>query len=432
MQTYGLRAINAFDVNGDIMAIYHLSIKTISRSDGRTATAAAAYRAGDIVECEYTGIKHDYSRKKGVISSGIIAPKNSPEWVNNRSKLWSNAELSEKRKNSTVAREFEFAIPAELNEKEREELVIKLAKEIAARHECVVDYAIHAPSPYAIEEDEKKNFHVHILLTTRRINEHGFHEKTRELDDKKTGEVDFWRKRFADVTNEALNAAGSTASVDHRSHAERGIERPPTIHAGPAATALKRRGEATSRRSKSLEQKRRKLENEASDLDRQIAAQKRIAEQEREQETIDLMRAGMAARLNKAAMDLSIEREILEPSRLVFKQSSSAHVLGISNTQFFVRWIAKDGTPVYLLPNDQRDIEGRRAAFTERRNKINVYMPRNLDAVREALLVAAKKWPDGVVVNGDPEFKAQAILMANDLGIKIAVERPAARPGPRI
>lgn len=80
------------------MAIYHLSIKTISRSDGRTATAAAAYRAGDIVVCEYTGITHDYSRKSGVISKGIIVPENVPSWAKNRSALWSNAELAEKKK----------------------------------------------------------------------------------------------------------------------------------------------------------------------------------------------------------------------------------------------------------------------------------------------------------------------------------------------
>lgn len=414
------------------MAIYHLSVKTISRSDGRTATAAAAYRAGDIVECEYTGLTHDYTRKSGVIASEIIAPKNSPDWVFKRSTLWSNAEISETRINSTVAREFEGALPHELTLEQMLALVREFAAEVSARHQCVIDFALHEPSSQSIDEDERKNFHFHMLLTTRRIDESGFTEKTRELDSKKSGEVNYWRQRFAELTNEALAAAGSKETVDHRSHAARGIERAPTTHMGPAATALKRRGQAISRKSKSLEQKRVRLEKESRDLDLQIAAQKRLLEQEREQAAVDLMRASRAAWVKQAAIDLAIEREILEPSRLVFKPSSSAHVLGISNTQFFVRWVAKDGTPVYLLPNDQRDIEGRRAAFTERKNKINIYMPRNLDAVREALLIAAKKWPDGVVVNGDPEFKANAIAMANEMGIKLSADRPAARPGPKI
>lgn len=414
-----------------IMAIYHLSIKTISRSDGRTATAAAAYRAGDIVECEYTGITHDYSRKTGVISSGIIAPKNSPEWVMNRSALWSNAELAEKRKNSTVAREFEFALPAELNEEEQERLVIKLAKEIVDRHGCAIDYAMHAPSIYAVEEDEKKNTHVHILATTRRINKYGFKDKTRELDDKKSGEVNYWRKRFADVTNEALAAAGSAASVDHRSHAARGIERAPTTHLGPAATALKRRDQPTVRKSKNLAQKRARLEREAHDLDLQIAAQKQIAEQERSQVAIDQMRARRASMLNQAALDLSVEREIVEPARLVFKPTPGAHISVPSSTQF-VRWTAKDGANVYLLPNDQRDASGRRAAFTERKNKVSVYMPGNHEAVREALLVAAKKWPEGIVISGDHDFQSKAFAMANELGIKLAADQPTARTGPRI
>lgn len=414
------------------MAIYHLSVKTISRSDGRTSTAAAAYRAGDIVECEYTGITHDYSRKSGVMSNGIIAPENAPTWAIKRSVLWNNAEISEKRKNSTVAREFEFALPAELNEKEREELVIKLAKEIVDRHRCAVDYAIHAPSPYAVEDDERKNFHVHMMLTTRRLGPDGFAEKTRELDDKKQKEVEYWRKRFADVTNEALAAAGSSASVDHRSHAARGIERAPTTHAGPAATALKRRDQPSVRRSKRLEQKRKELENQAHDLDLQIAEQKRLMEKEREQTVVDQMRASMSARINKVAMDLTIEREISEPAKLVLKPISSAYVPNPSTPQSFVKWTAKDGANVYLLPNEQSDIAGRRAAFTERKNQINVYMPKNIEAVRQALLLAAQRWPDGVVISGDAEFKAQAIAMADELGIKIAESKPTARTGPRI
>ena len=97
------------------MAIFHLSVKTVSRSAGRSATAAAAYRAGVKITDERTGEIHDYTRKGGVESAAVILPDNAPEWARDRAQLWNAAEQAEKRKNSTVAREFEIALPAELS-----------------------------------------------------------------------------------------------------------------------------------------------------------------------------------------------------------------------------------------------------------------------------------------------------------------------------
>ncbi len=97
------------------MAIFHLSVKTISRSAGRSATAAAAYRVGVEITDERTGEIHDYRRKGGVESAAVILPDNAPEWARDRAQLWNAAEQAEKRKNSTVAREFVIARPAELS-----------------------------------------------------------------------------------------------------------------------------------------------------------------------------------------------------------------------------------------------------------------------------------------------------------------------------
>ena len=110
------------------MAIYHLSVKTISRSAGRSATAAAAYRAGIKITDERTGELHDYSRKSGVEYTELVLPAHAPDWATNRAALWNAAEQAETRKNSTVAREFEIALPSELSPEERQRLAVDFAQ----------------------------------------------------------------------------------------------------------------------------------------------------------------------------------------------------------------------------------------------------------------------------------------------------------------
>jgi len=221
------------------MAIFHLSVKAISRSSGRSATAAAAYRAATRVEDERTGLVHDYSRKLGVLHREIVAPEDAPAWAHDRSQLWNAAELAETRKNSTVAREIEVALPSEISPQQQRDLACTLAHEIAARHRCAVDIAIHAPA----RRGDERNHHAHLLMTTRRLEAQGFTEKTRELDDLKSGEVTRWRERWASLVNERLEEHGVDARIDHRSLEAQGEVREPTYHKGPAVTAIERRGE---------------------------------------------------------------------------------------------------------------------------------------------------------------------------------------------
>jgi hypothetical protein len=227
------------------VAIFHLSVKTVSRSAGRSATAAAAYRAGVEITDERTGEIHDYQRKAGVVSAELFLPAGAPEWANDRAKLWNAAEESEKRKNSTVAREFEVALPSELSADQRRELAHDFARELVKRHGFAVDVAIHAPG----KDGDSKNHHAHILCTTRKLTAEGFTEKTRELDDRATGaaEVTHWRERWAGSTNAALERAGHAERVDHRSLEAQGIDREPTVHLGPSATAIERRGEVSEK-----------------------------------------------------------------------------------------------------------------------------------------------------------------------------------------
>lgn len=219
------------------MAIYHFSMKTISRSHGRSATAAIAYRAGVKIIDERTGEVHDYRKKGGVLGTGIVLPQNAPEWAKNREQLWNAVEQKETRKNSTVAREIIVALPNELNEKERLQLVHEFATKLVERHQCAVDFAIHEPS----KQGDERNHHAHVLMSTRRLSADGFTEKTRELDQKNSGEVDFWRKKWAEHVNQRLAQHGHSAQISHLSLAEQGIDREPTKHQGVVATAIERK-----------------------------------------------------------------------------------------------------------------------------------------------------------------------------------------------
>lgn len=314
------------------MAIYHLSVKTISRSAGRSATAAAAYRAGVEITDERTGEIHDYTRKGGVESAALILPDNAPEWASDRAQLWNAAEQAEKRKNSTVAREFEIALPAELSPAEREKLAHDFARELVKRHGCAADVAIHAPG----KEGDNRNHHAHILLSTRRLEADGFTEKTRELDDQKTGKVIVteWRERFAQLQNERLREAGHSVQVDHRSLEAQGIEREATRHLGPTATAIERRtGQPSHKRQQhnedALERLQRardagELERQGKEADRSIidlsgdldaAKRERAAQQQRDQEQRQQAERLRIERMNSTELAHEIGR--LRPPRVL-------------------------------------------------------------------------------------------------------------------
>lgn len=194
-------------------AVFHLDVSTVSRSTGRSAVAAAAYRAGTVLDDARTGLRHDYTRKKNVVSNFIVAPDGC-DWISDRQTLWDAAEAAEKRKNSTVAREWLVALPDALPVAQRAELAQALAVELATRFGVAVDVAIHTASQHG----NQKNHHAHLLTTTRIAGPDGLGEKTRILDAAKTGGVEIAKMRewWAGTVNDALAAAQSEARVDHR------------------------------------------------------------------------------------------------------------------------------------------------------------------------------------------------------------------------
>jgi len=191
-----------FGGGAECMASYHLSVKTIKRSAGRSATAAAAYRAGAELECEREGRMHDYRAKQGVRETFIVAPDDAPEWASNRSDLWNAAEARENRRNSVTAREWELALPADISGAARREIAESFAQELVARYGVVADVAIHDPH----KEGDQRNHHAHVLTTTRVMGPDGLTDKTRILDAAKTGgvEIEAMRAHWADLQNLAL------------------------------------------------------------------------------------------------------------------------------------------------------------------------------------------------------------------------------------
>lgn len=221
------------------MAIFHLSVKPISRSAGRSSTAAAAYRAGEKIIDERTGEIHDYTRKHGVESADIVLPDGAPEWATSRAQLWNAAELAEKRKDACVAREYEVALPAELSADQRRKLALDFAKDMANREGCAVDVAIHAPG----RDGDNRNHHAHILRTTRKVEADGLGAKldTEQAGRKRKNDLEEVRERWASFSNAALERAGVAERIDHRTLQAQGIDRAPTQHLGPAASGYERR-----------------------------------------------------------------------------------------------------------------------------------------------------------------------------------------------
>lgn len=238
------------------MAIYHTRVKTFSRAQGHASTAAAAYRAGLLIVDERTGLRHDYRRRGGVVETRCLAPDDAPDWAFDPRQLWPAAEASERRKDATVAREFEVALPHELSNEQRSDVAAEISRCLVQPYRFAVQSSIHEP-----QTADGLNYHVHILATTRRMDAEGLKDKTRELDGGPSGrgEVEWIRQMVGEAINAHLAAAGVSARVDHRSLRDQAVEaaeqgdeltaaelsRTPGLHLGKDATALHRRGTHT-------------------------------------------------------------------------------------------------------------------------------------------------------------------------------------------
>ena len=227
------------------MALYRFEVKTISRSDGRSAVAAAAYRNGSSMRDFANKTTHDYTRREKLGPSFTVVGGRVVSQAVPSEKLWNAAEAAETRKNSTVARELVIALPHELDTRAHVRMLRALTEELTKVHGFAAEVSIHPPSRHSEADD--RNHHAHVMLTTRRVTsirggEILLGEKTRELDARATGpgHVTAWRETWERVMNAEL-AQARVVQVSCRSYADRGIDRLPGRHMGPKATAWHRR-----------------------------------------------------------------------------------------------------------------------------------------------------------------------------------------------
>src|SRR3546814_19881709 len=131
------------------MAIYHFSAKVISRANGSSAVASAAYRAAERLHDDRLGRDHEFSNKAGVVPSEILAPEGAPERLNDRATLWNEVEAGEKRKDTPLAREVGFSVPRELNQQQG----IQLARAFLSNPDARPASATDLPEPWASGKD---------------------------------------------------------------------------------------------------------------------------------------------------------------------------------------------------------------------------------------------------------------------------------------
>jgi MobA/MobL family protein len=305
------------------LAIYYASTTPLSRRSGRSAVAAAAYRAGCRLVDARTGREHDYSRKRGVESSALILPDGESI---DRELLWSAAERAEARKDARTAREWVLALPSELSAPERVELAHAFALELARRYGVAVDVAIHAPHRHG----DDRNFHAHLLCTTRRVERDPalgivlgakVAIELGDKDRKKSGiagrsahDIEQLRASWAELANGALERAGRSERIDHRSLEAQGIDREPTIHLGPVATQMERRGRESDRGRilRAIRRDNREREQLAARLARiqaELRARERAAQEQAERERAELEAREAAER---AAKERAAQAELEE------------------------------------------------------------------------------------------------------------------------
>ena len=283
------------------MSIYHCSIKIISRSGGRSAVASAAYRSGEKLYNDETGIIHDFTKKGGVIINEIMLPANAPERYEEREILWNEVQKIEKRSDAQFAREVEVALPAEMSRTEQIECVRNYIQENFINKGMIADWALH--------DKHDGNPHAHIMLTMRGLDEHekwlqkqktvfanskneagraiynpelpvydpkerestskyripvldeNGEQKTRVRKGKGTeylwekisiplndwndhSQAELWRSSWADHCNKYLD---KEHQIDHRSYERQGIDNEPTIHEGVTARQIELEGKVADR-----------------------------------------------------------------------------------------------------------------------------------------------------------------------------------------
>ncbi|MCB5918578.1 MULTISPECIES: MobQ family relaxase [Lachnospiraceae] len=248
------------------MALYHFSIKQVSRGKGQTVVNSAAYISGQKLYNDYYGQTHDYTKKSGVVFTEILTPEYVPERLTDRETLWNEVEKIEKGKRAQLAYSFDIALQNELTLDENIELARTFCQEQFVARGMIVDLAVHEGK--SKNEDEPDNPHFHVLAPIRSFTEEGswgnkqrreyvLGEDGNRIKDAKgkdifnavstTGWNDpellkEWRRAWTEKVNEKFRECHMAARIDHRSYKEQGIDLIPTIHEGYEVRAMEKKG----------------------------------------------------------------------------------------------------------------------------------------------------------------------------------------------
>ena len=243
------------------MALYHFSVKQVSRGKGQTVVNSAAYISGQKLYNDYYGQVHDYTRKSGVMFTEILKPDYVPERLSDRETLWNEVERAEKGKRAQLAYSFDIALQNELTLEENIQLAREFCQEQFVARGMIVDLAVH-------DGEEPDNPHFHVLAPIRPFTEEGIwgnkqkreyvlDEEGNRIKDAKgkyvfnavstTGWNDpellkEWRKAWTEKVNDKFRECHMAARIDHRSYKEQGIDLIPTIHEGYEVRAMEKKG----------------------------------------------------------------------------------------------------------------------------------------------------------------------------------------------
>ncbi|MBP2279090.1 Ti-type conjugative transfer relaxase TraA [Sphingomonas sp. TF3] len=218
------------------MAIYHFSAKVVSRANGSSAVASAAYRSASELHDDRLNRDHDFSNKAGVIHSEVMLPEGAPERLNDRTTLWNEVEAGEKRKDAQLAREVEFSIPREMNEKQGVQLARDFVKKQFVDRGMVADLNVH----WDKAKDGTPKPHAHVMMTMRDVGPEGFGKKNRDWNS--TELLKDWREAWSAHVNERMAELGLEGRIDHRSYEAQGIGLEPQHKIGPAASRRPEQG----------------------------------------------------------------------------------------------------------------------------------------------------------------------------------------------
>lgn len=223
------------------MAIYHFSAKVISRANGSSAVAAAAYRSASRLHDERLDRPHEFTAKAGVVHSEILQPEGTPERWQDRATLWNEVEAGEVRKDAQLAREIEFAIPREMDQAQGISLARDFVRREFVERGMVADLNVH----WDVAADGEPKPHAHVMLSMREAGPNGFGAKVRDWN--ATERLVHWREAWSEHVNQRLAELGIDAQVDHRSFKDQGIALEPQNKIGPSGARRDERGEAAER-----------------------------------------------------------------------------------------------------------------------------------------------------------------------------------------